>query len=178
MANRLTGTRLGKTERLVYSSAASSEAASPTLLDRGDASRPQQQGLLRASKKLADAGLIDRRRVYREGRVRDRRRERPYFADGRSCLREDPSRRHFASRIAIRKTPFGEEIYQEFIAELRMGRAIRWDDRRVERAERIASRTGPMVHPTGQHDDRLRPPSLAEEEARGGRTEYMPAQIG
>jgi hypothetical protein len=177
MANRLTGTRLGKTERMLFSKAASSEAIAPMMLDAEGASRSEQQGLLRASKKLAEAGLIERRRVYREGRAHDLRRERPYFADGRFWIREDSSRRHFASRIAIRRTPFGDEIYQEFMPELRAGRAIRWDDRRVERAGGIASRTGPARRPIEQHDDRFRPPSLAEEEAHEGRSEHMPPQV-
>ena len=100
MANRLTGVRLGRHERLLLESAGSTLGITPTLIDP-EAPRSTQQGLLRAAMKLESAGLIERHPVYKERRARDPRRERPHFHAGRFWTYTDPSRRHYVRRIAI-----------------------------------------------------------------------------
>ena len=96
MANRLTGVRLGRHERLLLDSAGSSQGITPLVLDPADAPRSTQQGLLRAALKLEAAGLIERHPVYKERRVRDRRRERPHFHARRlqrACFERGSTRR-------------------------------------------------------------------------------------
>ena len=138
MANRLTGVKLGRHERFLLSHAGSSLGITPLVIDPAEAPRSTQQDLLRASLKLESAGLIERHPVYKERRARDRRRERPHFHAGRFWTYTDPSRRQYVRRIAIWRTNFGEAIHQEFLVELRLGRPIRWNNRRVARAEERA----------------------------------------
>ena len=160
MANRLTGVRLGRHERFLLSHAGSTLGIPPLVIDPAEAPRSTQQDLLRAAMKLESAGLIERHPVYKERRARDRRRERPHFHAGRFWTYTDPSRRHYVRRIAIWRTNFGEAILEEFLVELRLGRPIRWNDRRVARAEARARHTTPdytlnddLVE---QQDDRFR----------------------
>ena len=143
MANRLTGMRLGRHERFLLSHAGSSLGITPLVIDPAEAPRSTQQGLLRAALKLESAGLIERHPVYKEQRARDPRRERPHFHAGRFWTYTDPSRRLYVRRIAIWRTNFGEGILQEFLVELQLARPIRWDDRRVARAEAWARQHTP-----------------------------------
>jgi hypothetical protein len=180
VANCLTGVRLGRHERFLLTNAGSAAGITPLLIDPDDVPRSTQQGLLRAAMKLESVGLIERHRVCKERRARDPRRERPHFHAGRFWTYTDPRRRHYVRRIAIWRTSFGEAIAQEFLVELRLGRAIRWDDRRVDRAEARAQH-----HPDAglndtlveQHDDRFRDLHLEEEAAREERREYLPQAV-
>jgi hypothetical protein len=177
VANRLTGVKLGRHERFLLSHAGSSQGITPLLIDPEEP-RSTQQGLLRASLKLESAGLIERQPLYKERRVRDPRRERPHFHAGRFWTYSDPRRRHYVRRIAIWRTSFGEAIHQEFLVELRLGRPIRWTDRRVARAEARARRHTPDLVLIDtlleQQDDRFRDLRLEQEEAREERREYCP----
>ena len=180
MANRLTGMRLGRQERLLLESAGSTLGITPTLIDL-EAPQSTQQGLLRAAMKLESAGLIERHPVYKERRARDLRRERPHFHAGRFWTYSDPSRRLYVRRVAILRTNFGEAILQEFLPELRLGRPIRWDDHRVARAEARARQHTPDYtmnrDRVEQQDDRFRERQLEEEEARDQRREYLPPAV-
>ena len=180
MANRLKGTRLGRHERFLLSHAGSSQGITPLEIDPAEAPRSTRQGLLRASMKLESAGLIERHQLYKEQRVRDRRRERPHFHADRFWTYADPSRRHYVRRIAIWRTSFGEAILREFRVELRLARAIRWSDRRVARAETCA-RHLPDAEPIDilveERDDRFQELDLEAEEAREERREYLPPAV-
>jgi hypothetical protein len=180
MANRLTGVQLGRHQRFLLSHAGSSQGIPPLVIDP-EAPRSTQQGLLRAAMKLESAGLIERHQLYKEQRVRDPRRERPHFHAGRFWTYTDPTRRQYVRRIAIWRTSFGEGICQEFLVELQLGRAIRWDDRRVARAEAWARRHLPDVGlietVVEQQDDRFQELHLEQEEAREERREYLPPAV-
>ncbi len=181
MANRLTGVRLGRHERFLLESAGSTLGIPPLVIDPTEAPRSTRQGLLRAAIKLESAGLIERHPVYRERRARDRRRERPHFHAGGFWTYTDPSRRLYVRRIAILRTNFGEAILEEFLVELRLGRPIRWDDRRVARAEaRARQHTSEYTmnrDRVEQLDDRFRERPLEEEKAREERREYLPPAV-
>jgi hypothetical protein len=181
MANRLTGVRLGRHERFLLSHAGSSQGITPLVIDPAEAPRSTQQGLLRAAMKLEAAGLIERHQLCKEGRARDPRRERPHFHADRFWTYTDPRRRHYVRRIAIWRTSFGEGIRQEFLVELQLGRPIRWNDRRVARAEAWARRHPPdgglIRDLVEQHDDRFRDRPLEQEEAREERREYLPPAV-
>jgi hypothetical protein len=173
MANRLTGVRLGRHERFLLSHAGSSQGITPLVIDPAEAPRSTQQGLLRAAMKLEAAGLIERHQLCKEGRARDPRRERPHFHADRFWTYTDPRRRHYVRRIAIWRTSFGEGIRQEFLVELQLGRPIRWNDRRVARAEAWARRHPPdgglIRDLVEQHDDRFRDRPLSRRRpARSG----------
>jgi hypothetical protein len=180
VANRLTGVRLGRHERFLLSHAGSSQGITPLVIDPAEAPRSTQQGLLRAALKLESAGLIERHPLYKEGRVRDPRRERPHFHADRFWTYTDP-RRQYVRRIAIWRTSFGEAIHQEFLVELQLAHPIRWDDRRVAGAEAWARRhprDGGLIRDlVEQQDDRFRDRPLEQEEAREERREYLPPAV-
>jgi hypothetical protein len=181
VANCLTGVKLGRRERFLLSHAGSAEGITPLVIDPAEAPRSTQQDLLRASLKLKAAGLIERHPVYKERRARDPRRERPHFHAGRFWTYTDPRRRLYVRRIAIWRTDFGEGIHQEFLAELQLDRPIRWDDRRVDRAEARARRHTPdyglIDTLVEQQDDRFRDRHPGEEADREERREYLPPAV-
>lgn len=140
MANRLSGVRLGRLERQLLLDIPSSESIGGRILDPPGAPRSVQQGYLGASRRLAEVGLLDRR-IFREPTwASDPRRERPFFNDGCFWLHQDARRRHVRRRVAVWRTPFGDEILLAFRLEFFTGRAIRWSDRRVQDAEQAAAR--------------------------------------
>jgi hypothetical protein len=181
MANRLTDVQLGRHERFLLNHAGSVTGITPLVIDPAEAPRSTRQGLLRAAMKLESAGLIERHPVSKECRARDQRRERPHFHADRFWTYTDPSRRHYVRRIAIWRTSFGEAILREFLVELRLDRRIRWDDRRVARAEaRACQHTSDYTMNRDrleQQDDRFRERQLGEEEAREERREYLPPAV-
>lgn len=139
VANRLTGVRLGRVERGLFLDAASSESISGLILDPPGASRSVQQGYLEAAKRLAEVGLLERRVLRAPTWARDGRRELPFFKDGRFWLHQEKRRRHTSRRVAVWRTPFGDEVLLAFRVEFSTGRTIRWSDARVSGAERASA---------------------------------------
>lgn len=137
-SHRLSGVRLGRMERALLLRAPSAEAMYGYMIDEPDRSVREQ--LRRATRKLEGIGLIEVMRLDTYIHVRDPRRAQLQFSGTGFWRYPAPTRRHAVKRNVVWLSPFGEEIVSRYRTYLRSGRALRWDAREIQMAERAADR--------------------------------------
>lgn len=137
--SELAGMRLGALERTLLVNAPPLGTLGGLCIRAPEGTRSAQQAYLRASKKLAVAGLIHRKRVRQPTRASDPRRQHPVYRDGAFWHRRERTRAHRVARVFVWVTPFGAGIRMAYANELMSGRPIRWTRPKTEAARRYAA---------------------------------------